>query len=59
MSAGDSSPEPPVLRRSFEGDLDSQLDAEREAFCASAGTRDFAEGVTAFFERRKPSVEGR
>ena len=28
--------------------------AEREAFCASTGTRDFAEGVAAFFARRKP-----
>ena len=48
-----------LLRGSFESDLDSQLDAEREAFRASAGTRDFGEGVAAFFERRKPSFEGR
>ena len=48
-----------LLRRSFESDLAGQLDAEREAFCASTGTRDFAEGVAAFFGRRKPSFEGR
>jgi 2-(1,2-epoxy-1,2-dihydrophenyl)acetyl-CoA isomerase len=48
-----------LLRRSFESELGSQLDAEREAFCASTGTRDFGEGVAAFFGRRKPSFEGR
>jgi len=48
-----------LLRRSFESELASQLDAEREAFCASTGTGDFAEGVAAFFGRRKPSFQGR
>ena len=48
-----------LLRASFESDLASQLDAEREAFCASTGTGDFAEGVAAFFGRRKPAFEGR
>jgi len=48
-----------LLRASFESDLASQLDAEREAFCASTGTGDFAEGVAAFFGRRTPVFEGR
>ena len=48
-----------LLRGSFESDLESQLGAEREAFCASAGTHDFAEGVAAFFDRRKPRFAGR
>ena len=48
-----------LLRGSFESALESQLGAEREAFCASAGTHDFAEGVAAFFERRKPRFAGR
>jgi 2-(1,2-epoxy-1,2-dihydrophenyl)acetyl-CoA isomerase len=47
-----------LMRRSFENDLASQLDAERQAFCASTDTRDFGEGVAAFFARRKPVFEG-
>ena len=36
----------------------AQLDAEKEAFARCAGTRDFAEGVTAFVEKRKPDFKG-
>jgi 2-(1,2-epoxy-1,2-dihydrophenyl)acetyl-CoA isomerase len=36
------------------GALDAQLDAERSAFASAAGTADFREGITAFFERRSP-----
>lgn len=38
--------------------LAAQLDAEKEAFARCAGTRDFAEGVTAFVEKRKPNFKG-
>ncbi len=38
--------------------LAAQLDAEKEAFARCAGTRDFAEGVTAFVEKRKPKFKG-
>ena len=38
--------------------LAAQLDAEKEAFARCAGTRDFAEGVTAFVEKRKPDFKG-
>jgi len=38
--------------------LAAQLDAEAEAFARCAGTRDFAEGVTAFVEKRKPEFKG-
>lgn len=48
-----------LLRQSFDNDLPAQLDAERDAFCASAATRDFGEALAAFFERRKPAFEGR
>ena len=35
-----------------------QLGAEVEAFARCAATRDFAEGVTAFVEKRKPEFKG-
>ncbi len=38
--------------------LAAHLDAEKEAFARCAGTRDFAEGVTAFVEKRKPNFKG-
>jgi 2-(1,2-epoxy-1,2-dihydrophenyl)acetyl-CoA isomerase len=34
--------------------FDEQLEAERDRFIAAAGTRDFREGIGAFFERRPP-----
>ena len=36
------------------GPLDAQLDVERAGFVGAAGTADFREGITAFFERRTP-----
>jgi 2-(1,2-epoxy-1,2-dihydrophenyl)acetyl-CoA isomerase len=48
-----------LLRTSFEHDLVTQMNAEREAFCTSAKTRDFAEGVAAFLAKRAARFEGR
>ncbi|MFG1477879.1 enoyl-CoA hydratase-related protein [Xanthobacter sp. V4C-4] len=48
-----------LLRASFSHTLSEQLHAEREAFIASAGTRDFAEGVAAFVGKRPARFEGR
>lgn len=36
----------------------TQLDAEAAAFTACAGTADFAEGVAAFFAKRRPTFTG-
>jgi 2-(1,2-epoxy-1,2-dihydrophenyl)acetyl-CoA isomerase len=43
-----------LIRASFDTRLEDQLDAERKAFCACAATADFAEGLDAFFEKRRP-----
>lgn len=41
-----------LLRSSATGDLDTQLDAERAAIVESVGHPDFAEGISAFLEKR-------
>jgi len=48
-----------LLRRSWTATLAEQLDAECHAFCASAATEDFKEGITAFFEKRGANFHGR
>ncbi len=48
-----------LLNQSYDQTLAAQLNAEVEAFARCAGTRDFAEGVTAFVEKRKPKFEGK
>jgi 2-(1,2-epoxy-1,2-dihydrophenyl)acetyl-CoA isomerase len=47
-----------LLNQSYDQTLAAQLNAEVEAFARCAGTRDFAEGVTAFVEKRKPLFKG-
>ena len=47
-----------LVNESFERTLAAQLEAEVEAFARCAETRDFAEGVTAFVEKRKPEFKG-
>lgn len=48
-----------LARTSFEHTLPDQLDLESDAFAECAGTHDFAEGLEAFFTKRKPVFEGR
>ena len=48
-----------LVNESHDRALVAQLDAEVEAFARCAATRDFAEGVTAFVEKRKPNFEGK
>src|SRR5690606_18353337 len=43
-----------LLRQSTRQSLAEQLDDEHQAFVDCAGTEDFGEGITAYFERRKP-----
>jgi 2-(1,2-epoxy-1,2-dihydrophenyl)acetyl-CoA isomerase len=44
-----------LLRQSDESDLSAHLDAELAAIMATGASRDAAEGITAFTQRRKPS----
>jgi 2-(1,2-epoxy-1,2-dihydrophenyl)acetyl-CoA isomerase len=48
-----------LLRQSFDNDLATQLDAERDSFRDCATTRDFGEALDAFFARRRPQFQGR
>lgn len=48
-----------LMRASLGRSLAEQMKAEEQAFRACAGTADFAEGITAFFEKRKPRFEGK
>jgi len=43
-----------LLNQSFDNTLEAQLLAEQKSFTACAVSADFAEGLGAFFERRKP-----
>lgn len=47
-----------LLAASHDNQLESQLQSEAEAFGRCGGTVDFAEGVTAFLEKRKPVFKG-
>lgn len=48
-----------LVRDSLDRDLSAQLDAEAEGFLACAATADFAEGIAAFFEKRRARYQGR
>jgi len=47
-----------LVNLSFERSLESQLEAEAQAFARCARTADLAEGVTAFVEKRSPRFRG-
>ena len=48
-----------VLNRGAEAPLDTALELERKAYAWLRSTHDYAEGVTAFLEKRPPRYEGR
>jgi 2-(1,2-epoxy-1,2-dihydrophenyl)acetyl-CoA isomerase len=47
-----------LLQASLNNSLDSQLRLEAENFARSATEHDFAEGITAFVEKRRPEFTG-
>jgi 2-(1,2-epoxy-1,2-dihydrophenyl)acetyl-CoA isomerase len=48
-----------LLHASFDSSFESQLMREGRGIAAMASTQDFAEGVTAFVQKRKPAFKGR
>jgi 2-(1,2-epoxy-1,2-dihydrophenyl)acetyl-CoA isomerase len=48
-----------LLNASFDNSLEAQLESEARLFAEGATGHDFAEGVRAFIEKRKPTFEGR
>ncbi|GAA4227192.1 2-(1,2-epoxy-1,2-dihydrophenyl)acetyl-CoA isomerase [Sagittula marina] len=47
-----------LVQAAATSDLDTQLDAERDAQRTAGQTADYAEGVTAFLEKRAPNFRG-
>ncbi len=47
------------LYASFESDLETALEREAEGQTSCGYTRDYREGVAAFFEKREPNFTGR
>lgn len=48
-----------LMNNSLHNSMETQLEAEAQAFSRCARTADLAEGVTAFVEKRKPEFSGK
>ncbi|MCF8034370.1 MAG: enoyl-CoA hydratase/isomerase family protein [Desulfarculaceae bacterium] len=46
-----------LLNSSLYGDLEKVMEDERQSICAMSTGPEFLEGITAFFEKRKPSFD--
>ena len=46
------------MNHSLERSIETQMEEELAAFARCARTRDLAEGVAAFVEKRKPAFSG-
>lgn len=47
-----------LIDQSFDHNFVEQLAAEEAAFAHTASTKDFAEGIIAFLEKRPPNFQG-
>ena len=48
-----------LINKSYENDMKTHLELESQTASESAGSKDFKEGIAAFFEKRKPEFKGR
>lgn len=48
-----------LFRSSLDNDLRTRLDQERDEFVANVATEDFAAGIAAFLQKRRPQFNGR
>ena len=48
-----------LLNRALTSGIESQLENERQGIALSGETEDFREGLSAFFEKRKPRFQGK
>jgi len=48
-----------MLHESFSGTLETQMEMEARSIAAMSHTHDGREGISAFFEKRRPEFEGR
>ncbi len=48
-----------LLNQSFTQSLETQMGSERDGISFASGTADFAEGLSAFFSKRRPQFTGR
>jgi 2-(1,2-epoxy-1,2-dihydrophenyl)acetyl-CoA isomerase len=48
-----------MLHESFSGTLETQMELEARTIASMSHTSDGREGISAFFEKRRPEFQGR